>query len=77
MEQGYTPVELTEYQCHKKVHATPMNLGDYNTYRGWKIPDNENPSSKGYLVVYNKDTDRHYESWSPEDIFNDGYTKLV
>ena len=67
---------LIEYQCHKKVHARPMNRGGYNTYRGWKIPDDENPDDAGYLVVYNKDTDKHYESWSPMDIFDDGYSAI-
>jgi hypothetical protein len=65
------------YQCHKQVHAEPMTRGEYNIYRGWSIPADENPNDAGYLVVYNKDTPKHYESWSPKDVFDDGYTVVL
>lgn len=68
--------ELKLYRSHKLVHATPMTRGDYNKYRGWKIPENENPNDPGYLVVYNKDTVDHYESWSPKHIFEEGNTEV-
>lgn len=68
--------ELVEYQCHKKVHASPMTRGDYNVYRGWEIPADEDPGEAGYLVVYNMNTDNHYESWSPKHIFDDGYSAV-
>lgn len=68
---------LERYKCHKEVHAKPMTRGDYNTYRGWQIPEDENPSDEGYLVVYNKGTPDHYESWSPKKVFEDGYTLTV
>lgn len=29
----------------KKIEAEPMTGGDYNTYRGWQIPTDENPVS--------------------------------
>lgn len=67
--------ELKLYQCHKKVHATPMSLGDYNNFKGWTIPENENPDDSGYLVVYSKDTDDEYVSWSPKHVFDDGYSE--
>ena len=51
------------------LEAKPMNLGDYNKYRGWTIPANENPLKDGYLVKY-KDG---YESWSPKDVFEESY----
>ena len=66
--------DLELYQCHKQVHATPMTRGAYNEYRGWSIPENENPEDEGYLVIYNKDTKDHHESWSPKHVFDDGYT---
>lgn len=66
--------ELVKYQCHKQVHAMPMTRGEYNTYRGWLIPENEDPSDEGYLVVYGKGTPDHYESWTPKKQFDDGYT---
>lgn len=68
---------MKQYQSHKKVHALPMNRGDYNTYRGWTIPKNEDPEDEGYLVIYNKDTFDHYESWSPKDVFDDGYSEMT
>lgn len=67
---------LKQYQCHKKVHAYPLNRKDYNTLRGWTVPADENPSDDGYVVIYNKDTDREHVSWSPEDVFNEGYTEV-
>jgi len=67
---------LKRYKCHKEVHAKPMNRGDYNLYKGWTIPTNENPEDVGYLVVYNKDTEDHYESWTPKKQLDDGYTEI-
>lgn len=67
---------MEEYQCHKRVHAIPMNRGAYNKVRGWKIPEGENPSDDGYLVVYNRGNDDEYVSWSPKHVFDDGYTGI-
>ena len=53
----------------KVIMAKPMNRGDYNIYRGWTIPANENPSDEGYLVKYSDD----YESWSPKTAFDASY----
>lgn len=67
---------MRKYKSHKIVHGTPMTRGHYNEYRDWQIPANENPSDPGYLVIYNKDTPDHYESWSPKHIFEDGYSEV-
>lgn len=64
------------YKCHKTVHAVPMTRGVYNKYRGWELPKDENPNGSGYLVVYNKGTKDHYESWSPKKQFDEGYTEV-
>lgn len=69
--------DLKKYQSHKTVHARPMTRGDYNHYKGWQIPDDEDPTDDGYLVVYSKDTVDHYESWSPKHIFDAGYTEVL
>lgn len=53
----------------KIITAEPMTRGEYNLYRGWNIPENENPDDKGFHVRY---TDG-YESWCPEKKFNDAY----
>ena len=53
-------------------HAEQMNLGDYNKFKGWTIPENENPETEGYKVIYKDD----YISWSPKKEFEDAYIKL-
>ncbi len=62
---------MKKYIGTKMIEAKPMNRGDYNAYRGWTIPENENPADEGYLVVYT-DSD-NYESWSPKDVFDRAY----
>lgn len=69
-------MELLKYKSHKEVHGTPMTRGEYYRYRNWEVPTGENPCDAGYLVIYNKDTDDHYESWSPKKQFEDGYAKI-
>lgn len=66
---------MPKFKCHKEVNAIPMNRGLYNHVRGWDIPKDENPEDKGYLVVYNCGTEDEYVSWSPEHIFNSGYSE--
>ena len=34
---------MAKYIGVKLVEAKSLNLGDYNAYRGWTIPTNENP----------------------------------
>lgn len=70
---------LTAYIGTKSVLATAMTRGEYNEYRGWKIPENEDPKEQGYLVEYvdggNPCDYRHagYISWSPACVFEDAY----
>lgn len=70
------------YEGTKRVHAKPMNRGDYNSYRSWEVPADENPADEGYLV---EDADggrgndsRHagYISWSPKDVFERSYKEV-
>ena len=44
--------EVQQYIGVKLVKATPLTRGDYNKYRGWTIPADEDPADDGYLVVY-------------------------
>lgn len=46
-----------------------MTRGEYNEYRGWTIPADENPDDNGYLIKHSDG----YESWSPEKQFNEAY----
>lgn len=48
-----------------QVEAEPMTRGDYNKFRGWMIPANENPADEGYLVTYPDG----YISWCPKAQF--------
>lgn len=60
---------MKKYVGTKELEAREMNLGDYNKYRGWTIPENENPEKEGYLVEYKEG----YESWSPKETFEESY----
>jgi len=66
-------IAMTTYIGTKLVKLFPMSRLDYNAYRGWALPANENGSDQGYLVEYTdggKPNDaRHqgYISWSPKE----------
>ena len=59
-----------------------MTLGDYNAYRGWGMPKNEDPAKVGYLVEYPDDGNpnhpdhKGYISWSPEAPFDDTHREV-
>ena len=57
----------------KIVEARPMNRGEYNEYRGWTIPKDEDPADEGFLVKYHD----NYESWSPKDVFEKAYLPIT
>lgn len=63
---------MKKYIGIKLIEATPMLRGDYNEYRGWKIPKDENPKDEGYLVKYSDS----YESWSPKEAFEEAYCEV-
>ena len=63
---------MKRYKCHKIVEAEPMNLGDYNKFKGWNIPKDENPLREGSKVKYSDE----YISWSPKEAFDEGYTLI-
>lgn len=56
----------------KKIEAEPMTRGEYNGFRGWGIPKDENPSDEGYIVKYSDG----YVSWSPKDVFEKAYSRI-
>lgn len=60
---------VKQYIGTKMIKAKPMDRGDYNKYRGWNIPKDENPADEGYLVMYSDG----YESWSPKKQFEEAY----
>lgn len=60
---------MQKYIGVKQVEAKPMTRGDYNDYRGWTVPKDENPNDEGYMVKYADD----YVSWSPKETFEKSY----
>ena len=46
-----------------------MTREEYNNYRGWAMPADENGKDPGYKVRYKGG----YESWSPKDVFEESY----
>ena len=71
-----------KYRGVKELYATELTRGEYNKYRGWETPENENPEDLGYLVEYidggkpNHPEHRGYISWSPKDVFEKVYKRL-
>jgi hypothetical protein len=67
----------------KQVTATPMTRGDYNAYRGWTLPSDENGADAGYLVEYldggtpNHPSHDGYISWSPKAQFDNAYRPVT
>jgi len=73
-----TELRVKERRNHMKrfvgtkiIYAEPMTRGEYNIYRGWNIPVDENPEDEGYLVRYSDG----YESWSPKKQFEEAYRR--
>ena len=67
------------YVGTKHIVGVPMARQEYNDYRGWKLPEDENGSDEGYLVEYvdggaaNHPNHTGYISWSPKGVFEKSY----
>jgi hypothetical protein len=72
---------MENYVGTKRINATPMTRGEYNTLRGWALPADENGADEGYLVEYldggkpNMEGYAGYVSWSPKEQFENAYRK--
>lgn len=70
---------MNTYIGTKVILAKPMTRLEYNGYRGWPLPANENGADAGMLVEYvdggTPNDPRHegYISWSPMDVFHRAY----
>ena len=70
---------MKTYTGTKIVNAKLMTRGEYNAFRGWELPANEDGSDIGYLVEYpdggkaNTAVYTGYVSWSPKDVFERAY----
>ncbi len=67
----------------KRINAKPMNRLDYNKFRGWELPADEDGSDDGYLVEYldggkpNTTDYSGYVSWSPKEQFDNAYRPIL
>ena len=60
---------MKQYIGTKIIQAGPMTRWAYNVFRGWQIPEDENPADDGYMVKYPDG----YVSWSPKNVFEEAY----
>ena len=66
----------------KAVNAKPMTRQEYNDFRGWQLPENENGADEGYLVEYqdgepNTTEYNGYVSWSPKAQFDNAHQDVT
>ena len=70
---------MTTYIGTKLIRAQAMSRAEYNAYRGWTLPADENGEDAGYLVEYldggqsNHPNHVGYISWSPAGVFDRAY----
>jgi hypothetical protein len=63
----------------KQIIALAMTRLDYNEYRGWQFPSDQDGTDAGYLVEYvdggasNHPDHEGYISWSPSGVFDQAY----
>ena len=76
---------MQRYIGTKRLKAKPMTRGEYNSYRGWLTPEDENQYEAGYLVEYedggkpnhpNHPNHGGYISWSSADVFERTYQPI-
>ena len=72
-----------KYIGTKLINAEPMTRAEYNVFRGWELPADENGADEGYLVEYldggkpNTAAYAGYVSWSPKEQFDNAYRKIT
>lgn len=70
---------MQQYYGTKNIAAKPMTRLEYNQFRGWDLPSDENGADEGYLVEYldggkpNVEGYAGYVSWSPKEQFEKAY----
>lgn len=74
---------MKTYIGTKIVNMKPMTRAEYNIFRGWELPSNENGDDAGYLVEYtdggkpNTEQYAGYVSWSPKDQADAAYRETA
>ena len=74
---------MKSYLGVKMLSAVSTTKREYCEYRGWTVPENEDPNEEGYLVEYaydpnskpNHPSHTGYISWSPKHVFEEAYRK--
>lgn len=64
---------MKKYIGTKIIKAQPMTRGDYNKFRGWELPADEDGSDPGYL----KDDGRGHIQWDPENTFHRDFKPMT
>lgn len=70
---------MKTYIGTKIVKMQPMTRAEYNTYRCWTLPADEDGADEGYLVEYmdggkpNMAAHEGYVSWSPKEQADNAY----
>lgn len=70
---------MKQYIGTKIVNMVPMTRGEYNIFRGWELPADENGGDDGYLVEHldggspNTPYYYGYVSWSPKEQADNAY----
>ena len=70
---------MKTYIGKKTIMAKPMTRLEYNKYRNWELPEDEDGNDDGMLVEYidggksNHPNHSGYISWSPLDVFEKAY----
>jgi hypothetical protein len=70
---------MQQYIGVKLINSKPMTRLEYNQFRGWELPADENGADEGFLVEYvdggkaNTPEYAGYVSWSPADVFERAY----
>lgn len=71
------------YASTEHVHAKPMTRAQYNDYRGWDVPADEEGGDTGYLLERiggaapsNHPEHEGYISWVTEAVFKSGYVQV-
>jgi hypothetical protein len=80
--KGMSHKMTNTYLGTKLVTLLPMNRAEYNVYRGWELPVDEDGSDYGYLVENmdggkaNDSRHKGYISWSPKDAADSSYRSV-
>ena len=72
---------MESYIGTKQIKGRPMTRAEYNTYRGWELPADEDGTEEVYLVEYPVDVNSKpnhpdhegYITMSPKHVFDEAY----